>query len=31
MIKYVGETVMKMGFTFDEINGIFTSNRTLIC
>jgi hypothetical protein len=26
MIKYMGETVMKMGFTFDEINSMFTSN-----
>jgi CRISPR/Cas system-associated endonuclease Cas3-HD len=25
-IKYMGETVMKMGFTFDEINSMFTSN-----
>jgi hypothetical protein len=26
MIKYMGETVMKMGFTFDEINSMFTSS-----
>jgi hypothetical protein len=26
MIKYMGETVLKMGFTFDEINSMFTSN-----
>jgi hypothetical protein len=26
MIRYMGETVRKMGFTFDEINSMFTSN-----
>jgi hypothetical protein len=26
MIRYMGETVRKMGFTFDQINDMFTSN-----
>ena len=26
MIRYMGDTVTRMGFTFDEINGILTSN-----
>jgi hypothetical protein len=25
-IRYMGDTVLKMGFTFDEINGMFTAN-----
>jgi hypothetical protein len=26
MIRYMGDTVLKMGFTFDQINDMFTSN-----
>jgi hypothetical protein len=26
MIRYMGDTVSKMGFTFDQINDMFTSN-----
>jgi hypothetical protein len=26
MIRYMGDTVTRMGFTFDEINGILISN-----
>jgi hypothetical protein len=26
MIRYMGDTVTRMGFTFDEINSMFTSN-----
>jgi hypothetical protein len=26
MIRYMGDTVLRMGFTFDEINNMFTSN-----
>jgi hypothetical protein len=26
MIRYMGETVMKMSFTFDELNSMFDSS-----
>jgi hypothetical protein len=26
MIKYMGETVLRMGFTFDELNSMFDSS-----